>query len=118
MKCNSLKKVYIILSCSILCFLLNAPLSRAEQPADNISRQIFSMESLKTLKGYQEDEGVTPVIQPVRTSNDMASVDVKVALSGRFKAFLSLGDLAIRDLSGRDVGQSYNAVLGFQIILQ
>ena len=118
MKCNSLKKVFIFLSCSILCFLINASLSGAEQPVNDLSRQIFSAEVLKTLKGYQEDKGVTPVIQSVAASKDMTSFDIKIALSERFKAFLSLGDLTIRDLAGRDIGQSYNAVFGFQIILQ
>ena len=119
MKCNSLKKVFIFLSCSILCFLINTSLSRAEQQVNDLSRQIFSAEVLKTLKGYQEEQGVTPVINSVAASKDTASsFDIKIALSEQFKAFLSLGDLAIKDMAGRDVGQSYNAVFGFQIILQ
>ena len=73
MKCNSLKKVFIFLSCSILCFLFNASLSRAEQPVNDLSRQIFSAEVLKTLEGYQGEEGVTPVIQPAAASKDTAS---------------------------------------------
>lgn len=112
MKCNSLKKVLIFLSCCILSFLINASLSRAEQPASDLSRQTFSEEVLKTLNGSQEGKGIIPA------SKDMASYDIKIALSEQFKAFLSLGDLAIRDLAGRDTGQSYNAVFGFQIILQ
>ena len=118
MNCNSVKKVFIFLSCSILCFLINASLSRAEQPANDLSRQVFSAEVLKTLKWYQEEKGVTPVIHPVNASKDMASFDIKIALSDQFKAFLSLGDLTIRDLAGRDIGQGYNAVFGFQIILR
>ena len=118
MKYNSLKKVFTFLSCSMLCFLFNASLSQAEQPADDLSRQVFSAEALKTLEGFQGDEYVTPVIEPGAASKDKASVDIKVALSERFKAFLSLGDLTIRDLSGKDVGKSYDAVFGFKIILQ
>lgn len=118
MKCISLKKVLIFLSCSILCFLFNTSLSWAEQPSDDLSRQIFSAEALKTLEGFLGEGDFTPVVQPAGASKDLASFDIKVALSERFKAFMSLGDLAIRDLSGRDVGQSYNAVFGFQILLQ
>ena len=118
MKWNSLKKVFIFLSCSILCFLITASFSRAEQPVSDLSKQIFSAEFLKTLEGFQEEKGVTPVSQSVDKSKDMASFDIKMALSERSKAFLSLGDMAIRDLAGRDLRQSYSAVFGFQIILQ
>jgi len=38
MKYNSLKKVFIFLSCSIFCFLIKASLSQAEQPADDLSK--------------------------------------------------------------------------------
>jgi hypothetical protein len=118
MKRNNLKKASILLACSILCFLINASHSSAEQPVNDLSRQIFSAEALKTLNGYQEEKGVIPVVQAVAASKDSASFDLKIALNEQFKAFLSLGDLAIRDLAGRDIGQSYNAVFGFQIILQ
>ena len=118
MEHNSIKKVFIFLSCIILCFIFNTSLSQAEQPADDLSRQIFSAEALKTLEGFQGEESAAPLVQRTGTSKDKASVDSKVALSERFKAFMSLENLAIRDLSGKDVGQSYNAVFGFQILLQ
>ena len=118
MNFNILKKVSIFLSCSILCFLINASLSGAEQPVSDLSKQIFSAEVLKTLEVYKGEEGVTPVIDSAAVSKDAASFDIKVALSERFKAFLSLGDQDIRDLAGKDIGQSYNAVFGFQITLQ
>jgi hypothetical protein len=118
MKYDSLKKIFIFLSCSILCFLIKASLSQAVQPSDDLSRQVFSAEALKTLEGFQGDEDVSPVNGPGAASKDKASVDIKVALSERFKAFLSLGDLTIRDMSGKDVGKSYDAVFGFQILLQ
>ena len=118
MKFNSLKKVFILLS-SILCCLINASASMAEQPVNDLSSQIFSAEVLKTLNGYQEEKGVAPVIKPVAASKDMgSSFDIKLPLSEQFKAFVSLGDQNIRELNGRDIGQSYNAVFGFQIILQ
>jgi hypothetical protein len=118
MKCNILRKAFIFSSCCILCLLINASPSRAEQLASDLSRQIFSAEALKTLNGIQEDKGVIPVDQTAAASKGTPSFDIKVALSERFKAFLSLGDMTIRDLSGRDIGQSYNAVVGFQIILR
>jgi hypothetical protein len=118
MKCNILKQASIFLSFSILCFLISASPSRAEQPASDLSRQIFSAEALKTLNGYQDEKNAVPALKPAASSKNTASYDIKVALSEQFKAYLSLGDMTIRDLSGRDIGQSYNAVVGFQIILQ
>jgi len=91
----------------------------AEQPVNDLSSQIFSAEVLKTLNGYHGEKGVAPVIKPVATSKDMgSSFDIKLPLSEQFKAFLSFGDQNIRELNGRDIGQSYNAVVGFQIILR
>jgi len=119
MKFNSLKQVFILLSCSILCCLISASISRAEQAVNNLSSQIFSSEALKTLNWDQEEKEVSPVIKPAKASKDMgSSFDMKYALSEQFNAFLSLGDQNIRELNGRDIGQSYNAVVGFQIILQ
>ena len=118
MKFNSLKKALIFLSCSILFILINPPQSRAEQPVSDLSKQIFSTDVLKTLEGFRGEEGVTPVIDSTAVSKDSASFDIRVALSERFKAFLSLGDTAVKDLAGRDVGQSYNAIVGFQILLR
>lgn len=118
MKFNILKKVFIFISCSILCFLLNASLSGAEQPVSNLSKQIFSAEALKAIEGFDVEKGSTPPVQPAAASKDVPSVDIKIGLSEQFKAVLSLGDTGIRDLAGKNVGQSYSAVFGFQIILR
>jgi hypothetical protein len=119
MKFKSLKKVFILFASGILCFLINASLSEAEQPVNDLTSQIFSAEALGTLNDYDEEKVVKPVIKPVAASKYTgSSFDVKLPLSEQFKAFLSLGDQNIKDLDGRDLGQTYNAVVGFQIILQ
>jgi hypothetical protein len=112
------KKISIFLSCSISCLLIFASLSGAEQPAGDLSKQIFSAEVLKTFERYQWEKGVAPAADSTEASKGAASFDLKVALNERFKAFLSLGDQTVRDLAGKDIGQSYNAVFGFQIMLQ
>ena len=119
MKIQSLSKISLFFSCFIFSLLFIVPLSGAEQADNDLSKQVFSAEGLRTLEGSLEEKDITPVVQTVSMEKVKASsFDVKIDLNERFKAFLSLGDQGIRDLAGRDMGQSYNAVFGFKIVLQ
>jgi len=119
MKFKSFKKVSLFISGFILCFLFIVPLSRAEQLNNDLTKQIFSVEGLKTLKGSLQQKGVASVVEAVATARQMASsFDVKIPLNERFNAIFSIGDPYIIDLAGRDIGKNYNALIGFQIILR
>ena len=120
MKFNSFKKVSLFISGFILCFLFIVPLSEAEQLNNNFTKQIFSVEGLKTLKGSLQEKGVASVEQAVAAARQMASsFDVKIPLNERFNAIFSLEKPPMIDLAGRnDVGKNYNALFGFQIVLK
>ena len=119
MKFQNLSKVSPFLACFVFCFLFLVPVSGAEQSDKELSRQIFSMESPGTLKGSLRENVITPVVQSVAAARDLASsFDVKIALSERVKAFLSLGELKMKDVIGKEIDQNYNAVFGFQVMLR
>jgi len=119
MKFNSFKKVSLFTSSFILCFLFIVPLSGAEQLNDDLTKQLFSVEGLKTLTGSLQEQGVASVVQAVAAARQMSSsFDVKIPLNEQFKAIFSLEKPYIKDLAGRDIGTNYNALIGFQIVLQ
>ena len=79
----------------------------------------FPVEGLKTLEGSLQEKGVASVAQEVTAVRQMlSSYDVKIPLNERFNAIFSLEKPYITDLAGRDVGKNYNALIGFQIVLQ
>ena len=119
-KYHCIKKICIFSICSIFCFLINASVSRAALSDNQLTEEIFSDVNLKTLKGVLHERAIAPVVQSVIAAKDMmaSSFDVKVALTERFKAFLSLGETGVTDVVGRNIGHNYNAVFGFQIQLQ
>jgi len=119
MKSNSFKKVSLFISGFILCFLFIVPLSKAEQINNDLTKQVFSVEGLKTLKGSLQEKGVASVEQAVAAARQMASsYDVKIPLNERFNAIFSLGKPNSIDFAGRDIRKNYNAVIGLQIILR
>ena len=120
MKYHAIKKLCIFSTCSIFCFLINTSVSGAAMSENKRTEKIFSEVNLKTLNGVLQERTIVPVVQSVVAARDMlaSSFDVKVALTERFKAFLSLGGREITDLAGRDIRNNYNAVFGFQIQLQ
>jgi len=120
MKYHALKKLCIFSICSIFCFLINASVSGAAMSDSELTEKKFSEANLKTLKGDLQERPIVPVFQSVVAARDMlaSSFDVKVALTERFKAFLSLGGREITDLAVRNIRNNYNAVFGFQIQLQ
>lgn len=118
MKFNSFKKLSLFISVFVLCFLFSVPLSGAEQSNNEPTKQLFSVEGLKTLKESLQENGVASVIKAVSAVGQVASsFDVKIPLNERFNAMLSFGDPYIRDLAGRDIRKNYNALIGFQIKL-
>jgi len=115
----SFNKVALFISGFILCFLFIVPLSGAEQSNNDLTKQGFSVEGLKTLEGFPQEKGGAAVVQAVAAARDMASsFDVKIPLNERLNAIFSLGKAYIMDFAGRDMGKNYNAVIGFQIVLQ
>ena len=119
MKLNNFKKTYLFISCFILCFLFIVPLSGAEQSSNDLTKQVFSVDGLKTLKVSLEEKGVASVVQAVAAARQMASsFDVKIPLNEQLNAIFSLGKPYIIDFAGRDIGKNYNALIGFQIVLQ
>ena len=121
MKCNSLKKISLFLSCCILCFMFNASVSGAEPPDKELTNKVVSGTDLEKIQGALKSTETFPVIQAITRARDMASsFDVKFDVSERFKAFLSLGQPYIEDLAGRDTvkNYNYNAMFGFRIVLQ
>jgi hypothetical protein len=118
MKFQSLSKVSLFFSCIILCLLFIVPVSGAE-PLDNmLSKQVLSTEGPKTAEGSLQEKEISPAVLPATAAEDQASTyDVKIPLGERFKAFFSLGDLNMRDLSGRGIGHNYSAGFGLQIAL-
>ena len=120
MKYHALKKLCIFSICSIFCFLINASVSGAAMSDSESTEKNLSEANLKSLNGVLQERTIVPVVQSVVAARDMlaSSFDVKVALTERFKAFLSLGRREITDLAGRDIRNNYNAVFGFQIPLK
>jgi hypothetical protein len=119
MKINCFKKVSLFISGFILCFLFIVPLSGAEQSNNELTKQGFSVEGLNALKGSLQEKGAAPVVQTDAVARQKASsFDVKIPLNERFNAIFSLGKPYISDLASRDIGKNYNAVIGFQIVLQ
>ena len=121
MKCNSLKKISLFLSCCILCFMFNASLSGAEPIDKALTNKVVSGTDLDKIQGALESSEMFPVVRAINKARDMASLfNVKFDLSERFKAFLSLGHPYIEDLTGRDTvkNYNYNAMFGFRIVLQ
>jgi hypothetical protein len=119
MKLKSLKKVSLFISVFILFFLFIVPLSWAEQINNDLTKQVFSVDGLKTLKGSLQEKGAATVVQAVAAAREMASsFDVKIPLNERFNAIFSIEKPNVMDFAGRDVGKNYNALVGFQIILR
>ena len=119
MNFNSFKKVSLCISGFILFFLFIVPLSGAEQSNNDFTKEIFSVEDLKAVKGSLQEKGAASVVQSVAAARQRASsFDVKVPLNQQCNAIFSLGKPTVRDLTGREIMQNYNAVIGFQIVLQ
>jgi hypothetical protein len=117
-KFSNFKKTYLFILGIILCFLFIVPLSGAEQSNNDLTKEVFSVEDLKTVKGSLQEKGAASGVQVVATARQMTSTfDVKVPLNDKCNAIISLGKPAITDLTGRDIKQNYNAVIGFQIVL-
>jgi len=118
-KLNNFKETYLFILGFILFFLFIVPLSGAEQSNNDITRQGFSVEGLKTLEGSPQEKRVISAEQTVTAVRQMlSSYDVKIPLSDRFNAIFFLEKPYITDFAGRDVGKNYNALIGFQIVLQ
>jgi len=118
MKYNSFKKVSLFISSIILCFLFNVPLSVAGQSNNDLSKQVFSVEGLKTLEGSLQEKGVASVEQAVAAARQTeSSADVKIPLNKRLNAIFSIEKPYSMDLIGKDIKKNYNALIGFQIIL-
>jgi hypothetical protein len=119
MKFNCFEKVSLFISGFILCFLVIAPLSEAEQLNNDLTKKVSAVEGLKALKGSLQEKGTSSVEQAVTTARQMAAYyDFKISLNERLNAIFSLGKPYIMDLAGRDIGQNYSGLIGFQIILQ
>ena len=119
MKLNNFKKTYLFISCFILCFLFIVPLSGAEQSNNDLTKQGFSVEGIKTLEGSPQEKEVAYAAHEVTAVRPMLlSYDIKIPLTERFNAILFLEKPYITDFAGRDVGKNYNALIGFQIVLQ
>ena len=120
MKYHALKKLCIFTICSVFCIFINASVSGAAMSDSESTEKNLSEANLKSLNGVLQERTIVPVVQSVVAARDMlaSSFDVKVALTERFKAFLSLGRREITDLAGRDIRNNYNAVFGFQIPLK
>lgn len=116
MKFNSFKKIALFISSLVLFILFIVSLSGAEQSDNELTKEVFSVESLKTLKGPLQDKGIIQAVEA--TSESASSFDVKIHLNERFNAIFSFGDAEIRDLSGRYRGKNYNALCGFQLRFQ
>jgi len=118
-KLNNFKKTYLFISCFILCFLFIVPLSGAEQSNNDLTKQGFSVEGIKTLEGSPQEKEVAYAAHEVTAVRPMLlSYDIKIPLTERFNAIFFLEKAYITDFAGRDVGKNYNALIGFQIVLQ
>lgn len=119
MKVNSIKKVCLFISGFILIFLFIVPLSGAEESNNDLTKQIFSVEGLKSMEGSLQEKGVASFVQAVSAVSRIASsVDFKIPLNERFNAVFSLEKPNITDFAGREIKKSYNALIGFQIVLR
>jgi hypothetical protein len=99
--------------------MFNASVSVAEPSDKELTNKVVSGTNFEKIQGALKSTETFPVIQAITNARDIASsFDVKFAVSERFKAFLSLGQPKIEDLSGRDTGKNYNAKVGFLIVLQ
>jgi len=118
-KLNNFKKTYLFISCFILCFLFIVPLSGAEQSNNDLTKQGFSVEGIKTLEGSPQEKQVAYVAHEVTAVRPtLLSYDIKIPLTERVNAVFFLEKPYITDFAGRDVGKNYNALIGFQIVLQ
>ncbi|MFZ2196977.1 MAG: hypothetical protein WAV13_04525 [Thermodesulfovibrionales bacterium] len=82
-------------------------------------KQGFSVEGLDTLESPQQEKDVASIAHEVTAVRPMLlSYDVKIPLTERFNAIFFLEKPYITDFAGRDVGKNYNALIGFQIVLQ
>jgi hypothetical protein len=119
MKFKSFKKVYLFISGFILFFLFIVPLSGAEQSDNDITKQGFSLESMTTLEDAPQEIRVSSFDQAVTVVRQkLPSYDFKIPLTERFNAIFSLEKPFITDFAGKDIGKNYNALFGFQIVLQ
>ena len=119
MKFSNFRKTYLLIFGFILYFLFNVPLAGAEQSNDDLTKQGFSVEGINTLEVSPQEKEVASVAHEVTAVRPMLlSYDVKIPLTERFNAILFLEKTYISDFSGRDTGKNYNALIGFQIVLQ
>ena len=119
MKFKSYKKPYLFISVFILFSLFIVPLSGAEQSINDLTKQDFPVEGIKTLEGSPQEKEVASVAHEVTAVRPMLlSYDIKIPLTERFNAIFFLEKAYITDFAGRDVGKNYNALIGFQIVLQ
>lgn len=119
MKFNSFNKIVFFISSFFFCFVFIVPLSGAEQSTNDFTKQIFSAQDLTFLKASLQEKGTEPVVPEVSDAgHKTSSFDVKIPLNEQLNAMFSLEKPYIADMTGRDNRQFYNAVVGFQIILQ
>lgn len=120
MKYQSRNKTGIFFICCFFCFLVNTSVSEASQSTNELTEKNFSEVNNESIEDVLQEKEITPVVQSIVLAKDImvSSFHVKVSLTERLKAFLSLREMDIMDIVGRDIGNNYNAVFGFQIQLQ